>query len=84
MNLKQAQMLEILSRTHSVSEAAAELGTSQPRLTQQLKAVEAELGVDLFLRSPRGLVLSDAGSIPSICESTHLDLSTSTRGSLDS
>lgn len=61
MNLKQAQMLEILSRTHSVSEAAAELGTSQPRLTQQLKAVEAELGVDLFLRSPRGLVLSDAG-----------------------
>ena len=61
MNVKQAKMLEILSRTSSVSEAAAEMGTSQPRLTQQLKAVEAELGVDLFLRSPRGLVLSDAG-----------------------
>jgi DNA-binding transcriptional LysR family regulator len=61
MNVKQAKMLEILSRTRSVSEAAAEMGTSQPRLTQQLKAVEAELGVDLFLRSPRGLVLSDAG-----------------------
>ena len=62
MNLNQAHILEVLSRTHSLSEAATELGTSQPRLTQQLKAVERELGTDLFLRSPRGLSLSDAGS----------------------
>jgi len=61
MNLNQAHMLEILSRTHSLSEAAIELGTSQPRLTQQLKAVERELGADLFLRSPKGLSLSEAG-----------------------
>jgi DNA-binding transcriptional LysR family regulator len=54
-------MIEILSRTHSLSEAAIELGTSQPRLTQQLKTVERELGTDLFLRSPRGLSLSEAG-----------------------
>jgi DNA-binding transcriptional LysR family regulator len=54
MNLNQAHMLEILSRTYSLSEAAIELGTSQPRLTQQLKAVERELGTDLLLRSPRG------------------------------
>ena len=62
MNLNQAHILEVLSRTHSLSGAAIELGTSQPRLTQQLKAVERELGTDLFLRSPRGLSLSDAGS----------------------
>ena len=61
MNQKQAQMLDILSRTHSLSEAAVEMGTSQPRLTQQLKVVEHELGVELFHRSPRGLLLSEAG-----------------------
>lgn len=63
MNLNQAHMIEVLERTHSLSEAAIELRTSQPRLTQQLKAVERELGTDLFLRSPRGLSLSEAGSI---------------------
>jgi DNA-binding transcriptional LysR family regulator len=55
-------MIEILSRTSSLSEAAIELETSQPRLTQQLKAVERELGADLFQRSPKGLSLSEAGS----------------------
>jgi DNA-binding transcriptional LysR family regulator len=63
MNQKQAHMLDILSRTHSLSEAAIEMGTSQPRLTQQLKVVEKELGVELFHRSPRGLLLSEAGQI---------------------
>jgi DNA-binding transcriptional LysR family regulator len=61
VNQKQAQMLDILSRTKSLSEAAAEMGTSQPRLTQQLKVVEQELGVELFHRSPRGVLLSEAG-----------------------
>jgi DNA-binding transcriptional LysR family regulator len=63
VNQKQAQMLDILSRTHSLSEAAVEMGTSQPRLTQQLKVVEKELGVELFHRSPRGLLLSEAGQM---------------------
>ncbi len=63
MNQKQAQMLDILSRTHSLSEAAIEMGTSQPRLTQQLKVIERELGVELFHRSPRGLLLSEAGQM---------------------
>jgi len=63
VNQKQAHMLDILSRTHSLSEAAVEMGTSQPRLTQQLKVVEQEFGVELFHRSPRGLLLSEAGQV---------------------
>ncbi len=39
------------------------MGTSQPRRTQQLKVVEQELGVELFHRSPRGLLLSEAGQM---------------------
>jgi len=63
MNQKQAQMVDILNRTHSLSGAAIEMGTSQPRLTQQLKVVEQELGVELFHRSPRGMLLSEAGQM---------------------
>src|SRR5438552_207202 len=45
-----------------LSRAAADLGTSQPRLTQQLQSIEKELGASLFHRSARGLILSEAGS----------------------
>ena len=62
MELKHIELLEILTRTRSLSRAAVELGTSQPRLTQQLQLVEKELGVSLFHRSARGLTLSEAGS----------------------
>ena len=57
MELKHIELLEILTRTRSLSRAAVEFGTSQPRLTQQLHLVEKELGVSLFHRSARGLTL---------------------------
>ena len=62
MELNQLELVEIVARTGSLSRAAAELGTSQPRLTQQLQIIEKELGVSLFHRSARGLTLSEAGS----------------------
>lgn len=62
MDTKQLELFDLLVRTGSLSRAAAELGTSQPRLTQQLQQLERELGVTLFHRSVRGLALSEAGS----------------------
>jgi DNA-binding transcriptional LysR family regulator len=61
MNLQHVKLLETLARTGSLRGAAEELGTSQPRLTQQLQKMERDLGAALFLRSPRGLKLSGAG-----------------------
>ena len=61
MNLQHLRLLETLTRTGSLRGAAAELGTSQPRLTQQLQKMERDLGAVLFLRSPHGLTLSEAG-----------------------
>ena len=61
MNLNHLKMLLVLERTGSISAAAEELATSQPRLTQQLQQVERELGTTLFHRSPRGLELSESG-----------------------
>lgn len=48
-------------RTGSVTKAARSLGLSQPALTERLHALEREVGAELFLRSHRGVRLSDAG-----------------------
>ncbi len=45
----------------SLSGAARALGTSQPNLGRQVRALEAQLGADVFRRQPRGLVLTEAG-----------------------
>jgi len=62
MNVKQCELFKVLVRTGSLGRAAAELGTSQPRLTQQLRSIEKELGTTLFYRSALGLKLTEAGS----------------------
>ena len=39
--------------TGSLSAAARELGTSQPTLGRQIRAIEGQLGAELFRRQPR-------------------------------
>lgn len=45
----------------SISEAAQNLFLTQPVLSRHIKAIETELGTDLFARSSRGLELTDLG-----------------------
>jgi DNA-binding transcriptional LysR family regulator len=45
----------------SFSAAAEELHMAQPSLSEQVRRLEAELGVELFARVGRGLVLTDPG-----------------------
>ena len=47
----------------TLSRAAIALSVTQPVLTRQIRALEQELGVDLFYRNGRGVVLTDGGRL---------------------
>jgi DNA-binding transcriptional LysR family regulator len=50
-----------VAESGSLSAAARRLGVSQPTLTRRMAALEERLGAELFLRTPRGLELTEAG-----------------------
>jgi DNA-binding transcriptional LysR family regulator len=61
VNLQQLQYFIATAERGSFSAAAHTLHLSQPSVSEQVRRLEAELGVALFARVGRGLVLTDAG-----------------------
>ena len=61
MRLEQLDTFVEVARRGSVSRAAHALYVTQPTLTARLKSLEQELDAKLFVRSQRGMRLSDAG-----------------------
>lgn len=52
-----------VARTLNFSEAAIQLHITQPTLSRQIAAIEAELNIPLFIRSKRRLKLTPAGNL---------------------
>lgn len=63
MELRHLRYFEAVARHNHVSRAAQELHLAQPSLSKQLRVLEQELGVALFDRVGRGIVLTDAGRL---------------------
>jgi DNA-binding transcriptional LysR family regulator len=62
MTLQQLKYIIKIVECGSITEAARQLFISQPSLSGALKAVEAELGIEIFNRTSRGISLSADGS----------------------
>ncbi|CAN5239488.1 LysR substrate-binding domain-containing protein [soil metagenome] len=63
IDLKQLKAFATLAEFGSFSRSAGVLGVAQPVLSRQIKALEQELGVELFYRNGRGTVLTEAGKV---------------------
>lgn len=61
MDVKQLRYFIAITEEGSISKAAKRLHMAQPPLSQQLKALEAELGIELFERNTRKLEITSAG-----------------------
>lgn len=63
MDTHQLRQFAVVARSESMTEAAHKLGVSQPSLSQSIKKLEGSLGVPLFTRDGRNLILNEYGKI---------------------
>lgn len=63
MDLQQLEYFITVAKYKNFTTAAKEFYISQPCISHQIKALEVELGVELFIRNTRSVELTDAGEI---------------------
>tara|TARA_R110002096_G_scaffold112163_10_gene244480 strand:- start:736 stop:1623 length:888 start_codon:yes stop_codon:yes gene_type:complete len=62
MELRHLRYFVMAAEEANISRAAARLNVSQPAVSRQIKDLEEELGLPLFVREPNGLSLTEGGA----------------------
>ena len=62
MDLRALHYFAVVAEELNITRAAERLNMSQPPLSAQIKGLEEELGVQLFIRGKRHLTITDAGT----------------------
>lgn len=60
INIRQIEVFLSVAKNQNISRAAAELYVSQPSISKWISKMEEELGMTLFRRTNRGVVLTEA------------------------
>lgn len=63
MDIRQLRYFVAIVEEGSFSRAAARVNVAQPALSAHVRRMEGDLGVDLLLRSPRGVAPTEAGQV---------------------
>src|SRR3954469_12255880 len=63
MELRQLRYAEAVARHRHFTRAAEELHVAQSALSHQIRRLEAELGTELFERTSRTVVVTEAGQV---------------------
>ncbi len=73
MELYQLKTFVTVAEEGHLTRASERLNTSQPAVSAHIKSLEEEMGVSLFIRTPKGMVLTREGEVLQAKAQTALD-----------